>query len=266
MSLALNNLNDVRVLVTRSRAQGSALAALLEASGATTIALPTIELAPPASYCGLDAAIVTLRAFDWLIFTSANAVQAVAARAARLQLPAEPKRVAVIGSATAAAALAAFGRAPDLMPQQFVAEALAEALQPHASGAAMLLVRAAVARDVLPDALRAAGAQLTVAEAYRTVIPAASVDELRRLMRENPPDAITFTSASTAQNFCALLEAAEVVLPERVVLASIGPVTSAAMRELGLRVAVEAREATVASLVDGLVAFYLSEADPATRR
>jgi uroporphyrinogen-III synthase len=116
----------------------------------------------------------------------------------------------------------------------------------------MLLVRAAVARDILPESLTAAGATVTIAEAYRTIIPKNSIAELRTLFTTHPPDTITFTSASTAQNLMALLEAAQLKLPSGIVLASIGPITSQAMRELGMEPTIEAAEATIPALVAAL--------------
>ena len=240
-----------RVLITRARGQASVVATQLEALGATTILIPTIEIAPPGSYCAMDAALASIRGFDWIIFTSANAVQAFVERARHLGLSPFAKRVAVIGAATARAAEQA-GMQVDLLPAQAVAEALAEALRPHAADASMLLVRAAVGRDVLPEKLTEAGARVTIAEAYRNIIPHDSIVELRTLFTTNPPDAITFTSASTAQNLMSLLDAASLKLPNPVVLASIGPITSQAMRELGIEPSVEAAEATIPALVSAL--------------
>jgi len=240
-----------RVLITRARGQASALADQLVVLGATPILIPTIALAPPSSFEAMDAALAAIGSFDWLVFTSANAVEAFAGRARELGFDPKPQRVAAIGPATARAALAA-GFAVDLTPPQSVAESLAAALVPGAAGASFLLVRAAVARDILPEALAAAGASVTIAEAYRTVVPQDSIAELRTLFASDPPDAITFTSASTAQNLVALLDAGSLRVPERCVLASIGPITSGAMRELGLEPGVEAREATVAALVEAL--------------
>ena len=237
-----------RILITRAKGQASALALQLEALGATPILIPTIEIAPPSSYCAIDAALSSIRSFDWLIFTSANAVQSFVDRARLLKLNPQAKRVAAIGSATAKAAADA-GMTVDLVPPQAVAESLAKALKPHAPNATMLLVRAAAGRDILPDSLTSAGATVTIAEAYRNVIPTKSVEELRVLFTTNPPDAITFTSGSTAQNLVALMDAASLKIPEGVVLASIGPITSQAMREVGLEPTIEAGEATILALV-----------------
>jgi len=250
-------LADRRILVTRARGQASALAAQLETLGATAILIPAIELARPPFYDALDAALRSLGSFDWAIFTSSNAVQALVDRAQVLGLTPRARRIAAIGPATAKSVVdTGIANAVDLIPSQAVAESLAEALRPHAPGATMLLVRAAVARDVLPEALVAAGATVTIAEAYRTVIPGKSVDAIRALFESRPPDAITFTSASTAQNLVALLAAASVTLPAGIVLASIGPITSQAMRELNLEPSVQAREASVAALATALAEWF----------
>jgi uroporphyrinogen-III synthase len=249
-------LSNRRILITRAAGQASTLAALLETEGAETIQIPTIEIAPPESYAALDAALAALRSYDFLIFTSANAVNAFAARARTLALTPRPKRIAVIGPATAAAVQGSGIAAdtPDLLqPDRYVAEALAEALQPHAAGARMLLVRAAIARDTLPETLTAAGATVTIAEAYRTVVPLRRIEELRILFLSKPPNAITFTSGSTAHNFAALLESAALTIPAGTTLASIGPITSQAMRNLGLEPNVEATESTIPSLVEALI-------------
>ncbi len=241
------------MLVTRARKQASALAEMLEAAGATPILIPTIEIEAPSSYRALDHALASLRQYDWLIFTSANAVEMFARRAEAMGLRPRPRRVAVIGPATAKAVRETLKLRVDCMPDRFVAEGLVEAMRDKAKNASMLLVRAAVARDVVPSALKAAGARVTIANAYRNVVPEESVPEIQELFRSDPPDAITFTSASTAQNLHALLEAAEVRIPEGTVLASIGPITSQAMRELGMEPTVEAKEATIASLVEALL-------------
>lgn len=260
-------LADRRVLVTRARGQASALAALLEQQGAQVVLLPAIEIAPPRSWCGLDAAITALAGFNWLLFSSANAVHALMQRARSLRIMPHPGRIAVIGPATARAVLDS-GLAPaiDLMPNQFVAEAFAEALAPHSPGATMLLVRAESGRDVLPERLRNQGANLSIVDAYRTIVPPESLAALSALLEHAVPDsldhltldAITFTSASTARNLAALLEASGRKLPARVALASIGPITSAEMRSVGLTPTVEAREATVAALVSALADHFLA--------
>ena len=141
----------------------------------------------------------------------------------------------------------------DLVPPQAVAESLAESLRPFAAGASMLLVRAASGRDTLPDTLTGYGGAVTLVEAYRNVIPGDSIEQLRVLFQDNPPDAITFTSGSTAHNLAALLQEAKVEIPKATVMASIGPITSQAMRDLGMEPTVEAVEATISGLVAALM-------------
>ena len=123
----------------------------------------------------------------------------------------------------------------------------------------MLLVRAAEARDLLPEALAAAGAHVTIAQAYRNVVPPAAAPALAQLFTTSPPDAITFTSASTAQNLAAILTSAGLTIPSHSTLASIGSITSQAMRELGMVPTVEARQATIESLVQALIDHHRNE-------
>ncbi|MDP9037655.1 MAG: uroporphyrinogen-III synthase [Acidobacteriota bacterium] len=246
-----------RVLVTRAPHQASVLADRLRESGAEPVLIPTIAIAEPHSLAALDAALACLETYDWMVFTSANAVEAFHRRAQFHRITQLPRRIAAIGPATERAANAV-GLAVDLVPDKSVAESLAEALLPQASGSRFLLVRAAEARDLIPDALRNAGGAVTVAEAYRNEVPASSVAALRELFatRESLPDAATFTSASTARNLAALLEEAGLVLPETVVRASIGPITSAAMRDLGMASHLEAGEPSPAALVQALAAYF----------
>jgi uroporphyrinogen-III synthase len=247
-------LQNKRILVTRTRTQASDLAGWLEALGATPILIPTIEIVAPESYASLDAALAQLESYDWLVFTSANAVEVFRQR----RNPAlKPKRIAVIGPATARS-VQGVDLAVDLIPAKYVAEALAEALAPEVSGKRVLLLRAAEARDILPEALTAAGAAVTIAEAYRNRIPPESIFALRQLFasRAAYPDAITFTSASTARNLVALLEAADLTLPRGIALVSIGPITSQTLRDLGLEPSLEAPAATIDALIQSLLAYY----------
>jgi uroporphyrinogen-III synthase len=249
-------LTGKRILITRTRQQASELAQRLEAAGAVPILIPTIELAAPTSFCALDAALASLRSFDWLIFTSANAVQSFATRAKAQNLPLNPKKIAVIGPATRRA-VEEIGLTVDLVPPKYVAESLAEALAAFAP-ATMLLVRAEQARDILPESLRAAGANLTIADAYRNLVPPDSITALQHLFAEPAlhPDAITFTSSSTATNVFALLEAAGIELPRRIARASIGPITSQTLRELGFAPTSESPEPTIDALCQTLFDYF----------
>ena len=249
-----------RVLITRSPHQASALAEALRSSGLEPILIPTIELAEPTTFAPLDAALAHLDRFHWLLFTSANAVDAFHQRCpGPWVLNPGPCRVAAIGPATARA-LEAIGLKPHLIPPQAVAESLAATLLPHAlqpdgSPTRFLLVRAEQARDVLPETLTASGAEVTIASAYRTVIPLESIPAIRDLFAEhaNYPDAITFTSSSTATNLLALLESAGLTLPPEIQRISIGPITSQTLRDLDLPPHAEAAQPTIPALVEKVV-------------
>jgi uroporphyrinogen-III synthase len=240
-----------RILITRAPHQSSPLADALRAAGLEPILIPTIEIAPPTSFAALDAALAHLDRFHWLVFTSANAVEAFHQRSTGpWALGSGPCKIAAIGPATANA-LQVIGITPDLIPSQAVAESFAEALLPHATaGTHFLLVRAEQARDLLPDSLRAAGAEVTIAPAYRTVIPTASAQQIRDLFHSPStwPDAIAFTSGSTVTNLLALLESTGLTLPRDIRRVSIGPVTSQTLRDAGYPPDIEADETTTASL------------------
>ncbi len=255
-------LTDKRILITRTRSQASDLAAQLAGLGAIPILIPTIELAPPDSFAALDAALAAIRTYDWLIFTSANAVEAFHRRAQFHHLPAIPKKIAAIGPATTRA-IEVIGLQVDLIGPHYTAESLAEALTPYVTTpegqpAAMLLIRAEQARDVLPATLTTAGACITIADAYRNQTPPESIPALKELFASPAtyPDAITFTSSSTATHFFNLLEAADLTLPSGIALASIGPVTAETLRDLDHPPAIEAVEPTIAALIESLTAHF----------
>lgn len=244
-----------RVLVTRAQQQASELAERLRELGLEPVVVPVIEIAAPSSFDALDNALARLGEFHWVVFTSANAVEAAHRRGfARM----EAVRIAAVGGATARA-LEAIGWRADVVPAQAVAEALAAELVGYArrsdgAPSRFLLVRAEEARDVLPEALRAVGGDVTIAAAYRNVIPDGSAEKVREIFSsaEGVPDAVTFTSSSSARNLIALCEAAGVKLPGTVLRVSIGPITSETMRELGYAPDVEAANASVASLAEAV--------------
>jgi uroporphyrinogen-III synthase len=242
------------------------LAEQVEALGAEAILLPTIELAPPSSFAMLNAALEEIAAFDWVVFTSANAVHAFAARAKEREIALSHQRMAVIGPATGRALTeAGISGSTDsvLLPKEYVAESLAEALLAEANGArqSYLLVRAEEARDVIPASLEAAGHRVVIVPVYRNVVPPGAEAALRTLFAapETRPHIVTFTSSSTARNLFALLDAASVALPGGTALASIGPITSATLRELGYEPTLEAAEPTIDALA-AAIHTYLREA------
>jgi len=237
-----------RVVVTRAREQASELRRRLETLGAEVVELPAIRIEPIA----VD--LPDLGGYSWIVCTSANGVVALFDRGlAPRRLDARALagvRIAAIGPGTAAA-FAARGITPDLVPERYVAEALVDAFPAATAGERVLLARAETARDVLPDGLAARGYAVDVLPVYRTVsadADPAMVDAVRR----GDVDAITFTSSSTVRNFC---DAVGPLPDAQPTVVSIGPVTSETARSLGLRVDAEAAEHTIDGLVHTLVAF-----------
>ena len=238
-----------KVVVTRTRTQASELVAKLAAAGAEAIELPAIRIEDPADGgAALRSAIDDLAAdaYDWVVFTSPNGVDRAFAVIADARVV--RARVAAIGTGTAAA-LARWNIAADLVPARFVGEALvAEFPEAPPEGGRVLLARAAEARDVVPEGLRAKGWRVDVVEAYRTV-PA--TPDPAQLDRAATADVVTFTSSSTVERF---LDIAGDRLPPLV--ACIGPVTAATARRRGLRVDIEAEVHSIDGLVDALVAHF----------
>ena len=250
MASAETPLAGRRIVITRAEGQGGEFAARLGALGAEAIEFPTISIRPAADFAPLDAAIARLGEYDWLIFTSANGVRFFAER-----LKAPPKdlraKVCAIGPATRRA-VEELGLTVDIVPREYVAESLVEAFAGEdLSGKRVLLPRAAVARDVAPEALRARGAVVDVVEAYRTVIPEDAAERAREIFGVRKPDWITFTSSSTVNNFVA---AAGRKALAGVRVASIGPVTSRTLREHGVAVDVEAPVYTTDGLIEAIIA------------
>lgn len=259
-----------RVVVTRARSQASALSDKLYALGAEPIEFPTIKIAPPSSFDPLDEAIKDILdsqiqtphpkpIFDWIILTSANGAKAFMERLNHLGGDLRDLsgiKLAAIGPATAGE-LAAYNLMADLIPTEFVAEAVAEALKKeNISGARVLIARAEEARDLLITELEAAGALVTVAPAYKTVIDGEGADRLKGLMERGQIDIVTFTSSSTVKNFSKLLEGSNLgELLKGVTIASIGPITSSTAIELGLKVGIEAKEYTIDGLIKALIEF-----------
>ena len=343
------------ILITRSSHQASELADQLHSAGLEPVVIPAIEIVDPTSFATLDTALAHLETYHWLLFTSANAVEAFHRRWACTpeQIPQgsgakqspqdsgtnlvppcvgteqtlqdsgtrlvpqstgtgqalqgsgtrlvpqsigtgqtlqgsgtkkvpqgfslgshgvvkvpgfSPQvcfpwglRIASIGPATARA-LESIGLTPTLIPPEAVAESLAQSLLPHArqpdgTPTRFLLIRAEQARDHLPDTLRSAGADLTIAPAYRTVVPQSSVLEIQALFHTPAtyPDAITFTSSSSATNLIALLEASGLTLPPEIPRISIGPITTQTLRDLNLPPHAEADEPTLAALAKSVL-------------
>jgi uroporphyrinogen-III synthase len=254
----MSPLAGVRVLVGRARHQAGALSAKLRKHGASVIEIPFIEIGKPRSF-KLDSALMKLDTYDWLILTSVNGVEAMWKRMAKLRLTKRALThlcIAAIGPATKNA-IEQRGVTVDVVPKEYVAESVVRSLRKKVKGKRVLLVRARIARDVIPRELRKAGAHVEVVEAYETIVPRSSRRRLQFALRDQNrrPQVVTFTSSSTARNFVELLGARG---PRKrtldgILMASIGPVTSSTLRELGLKVDIEAREFTIPGLITAIM-------------
>jgi uroporphyrinogen III methyltransferase/synthase len=247
-----------RVVVTRTREQASQLSAALRDAGAEPVEVPVIAVEPPADGgAALRIAAKELPTYDWVVVTSPNGAERLLAAVADTGGDARSfgtAKVAAIGPGTAGV-LARGGVRADLLPERFVAESLLEALPAAPPGGRLLLARAEVARDVLPDGLRAMGWAVDVVDAYRTV--AATVTDSQRHAIASA-DIVTFASSSTVERFLDAL-GPEAVPP---VVACIGPITAATAREHGLTVHIEAAVHSIDGLVDAVVAWAATQAAP----
>lgn len=245
------------IVVTRPEDQAPALAEPLEEAGARVVLFPTIEIVPPDDRGPLDRAARDAGSYDWLVFTSVNGVKAFAGALERAGIDGEALadrvRACAIGPATGEA-LEEIGLEPRVIPDEFVAEAVVEALDEEADleGAPILLPRAAVAREALPEGLTGRGARVDVVEAYRTVPARTRAGDLRRLLDAGRVDLLTFTASSTVRNFH------RAVGPDvgGARVAAIGPITAGTARELGYEVAVVAEEYTIPGLVEACISHF----------
>jgi uroporphyrinogen-III synthase len=260
-------LTGLRVLVGRARHQAGALSAELRKLGAEVLEIPFIEIRKPRSFKPLDSSLKNLASYDWLILTSVNGVEAMWNRMKRsgvTKRSCEHLRIAAIGPATKKA-IEQRGINVDVVPKEYVAESVVRSLRRRVKSKRVLLVRAKVARDVIPRELCKAGADIDVVEAYETVAPQSSRRRLQAALR-NPkrrPHVVTFTSSSTVRNFVELLSSGKTKVGgqecprntnlDGIRMASIGPVTSATLREFGLAVDIKAREFTIPGLVAAIV-------------
>jgi uroporphyrinogen III methyltransferase/synthase len=246
------------VLVTRAREQAGAFAELLEAAGARVMLVPTIAIEPPDSWAPLDAALAVEQ--HWVVFTSVNGVAMVRRRVeatGRGRSRLEQSRLAAIGPATAGA-LRDWGLTPEIVPGEYVAEALLDHLRRVvASGDRVLLPRAAETRDVLVRELTAHGAHVTEVAAYRTRAATEHAAGLREALAEGRVDVVTFTSSSTVRSFCSLFGAAELPrLLRGVTVACIGPITRATAEGRGLATQIVPEDYTIPALARAIVTHF----------
>lgn len=244
----MKKLDGLRIVVTRAAHQAEELAGPLRERGADVLLLPMIAIAPPADLRALEQAAAQVDRFDWIVFTSANAIATFAGMLGRT--PSELQaRIATVGSATRVAAERA-GFAVSVTPEKFVAEALLDSFGAEdLAGKQILIPAAAVTRAVVAPGLRARGATVEVVEAYRNVIPDDAVARVGEVFREPFPDWVTFASSSAIGNLARLAGVSKLA---KVKIASIGPVTSAAVRAHGLEVAAEAAPQTIEGLVESI--------------
>jgi uroporphyrinogen III methyltransferase/synthase len=262
-----------RIVVTRSRDQAGELIEMLEERGAEAVPAPAIRILPPDDLTALDQACLQVGTFDWIVFTSANAVDHFMDRLLALSDVRELKgvRICTIGPFTASR-LSRYGIRVDLTPPEYRAEALVDALKGNSDleGARVLLPRADIAREIVADELRQAGVEVVDVVAYRTA--AGTTDDAQgeydiyRMLLDKEIDAVTFTSASTVRNFVTMIgqdQAADLL--RATVVASIGPVTAEAAQQLGIATDVMPERYTVPDLVDALVEHFSKQpvAEPA---
>lgn len=276
-------LNGIRILVGRARHQAGALSAELRNLGATVIEIPFIEIRKPRSFKPLDSALKNIDRYDWLILTSVNGVEAMWQRMKKLRLMLDISQnqeghsfsradrgedrvaasaargrllIAAIGPATQKA-IEQRGIKVDVVPKEYIAESVVRSLKNKVKGKRVLLVRAKVARDVIPRELRKAGAKVDVVEAYETVVPQSSRKRLQAALKDpkRRPHVVTFTSSSTVRNFAELsgVGRKSATNLDGVQMASIGPVTSSTLREFNLPVDIAANKFTVPGLIDAIV-------------
>lgn len=243
-----------RIVVTRAREQAAGLARALEAQGATVILAPVIMIEPAADLESLRVALARPGGYSWIVFTSQNAVQIVFDGLVAWHLPFPKGLVAAVGTATADA-LARRGVVPEVVPEQFVGEAVADAIAAvdHAlAGAHVLIPSAAEAREAAAEGLRQRGATVETVPVYHTVTARIDLRDVSTDLLAGRIDAVTFTSSSTVRAFVELAGRAAAT-SGRYVAAAIGPVTAATARELGLRQIIVADPHTADGLVAALV-------------
>lgn len=256
------------VVVTRALEQSHDLSDALEALGAEVQQLPMVSFAPSENCDDLDSALRRFTEFDWVLFTSQNAVRFLFRRGCELKSrrsvqPARPL-IAAIGAATAQAARNLDIRV-DYVAETHTGEALAAELRQKMAGATVLLPRSDRADDRLPAALREAGAKVTDVMAYRTAIPDTFDSGILESVRAGTVNVILFASPSAFENFCVTVKPTNVQeLSNNMQFAAIGPTTAAAIRESGARVAIESNESSAAGLAESIANYYQNS--PSTAR
>jgi uroporphyrinogen-III synthase len=248
------------IVVTRAPEQSQELSDALEALGAEVLRLPMVAFLPPENSDALDSALMRFTQFDWIVFTSQNAVRFVFRRGCQLDKkrkvqPARP-RVAAVGAATAQAARNLDIRV-DYVAQTQTGESLAAELRDEIAGASILLPRSDLADDRVPAALREAGAKVEEVVVYRTAMPGAFDPAILESIRTNAVNVIIFASPSAFDNFRKVIAPLKPEnLSTHIKFAAIGPTTASAIRESGVAVAIESTESSVEGVASAIAAYY----------
>lgn len=250
-----------RVLMTRAKEQAGELADRLTGYGAEPVEAPTITIVPPLDWAPVDQAISEVGTYDWIIFTSVNGVDRFMTRLWAKGFDSRcmaGRRICCIGPRTAQE-LERFGVRADVIPAEYQAEGVLAALnRQDLQKSRILIPRAEVARELLPEELRAAGAHVDVVTVYRTLTPDQDPKEWRQELMDHRIHIVTFTSSSTVRNFVAMLGGVEAVKPfvQSVTIACIGPITAKTAEEYGLKVSIMPSENTIPALVDAIARHY----------
>jgi len=250
-----------RIVLTRAREQAREFSQLLAAYGAEPIEAPTIQIVPPVSWQAIDQAIDRVREYDWLIFTSVNGVTPFMDRLHRASKDSRALahlRVCAIGPRTAEE-VARYGLTPDLVPSEFQAEGVLTVLAGRdLRGKKILIPRAEVAREILPEQLRRMDAKVDVIAVYRTIAPAADLSRLMELIEAGKIDVVTFTSSSTVRNFVDMVGGTDQArrLGSKTTIGCIGPITAQTAEQYGLTVTIMPPENTVPALAQAIVRYF----------
>jgi len=251
-----------RIIVTRAREQASGFLKVLNSLGAECIEFPTIRIVPPESWAALDRAIAELETYQWLLFSSVNGVKYFIERMkfhGKDVRDLKGLKIGAIGPKTAEV-WNNMGIVPDLIPDEYRAEALVECFKKlEVKHARILFPRAALAREILPEELRNMGAEVDVVEAYRTVRPENGIGRVKEMLSTGSVDVVTFTSSSTVINFVEMFRSdgeSFFEWMESVTVACIGPITANTARENGLSVGIVAPEYTVDGLAKTILEHF----------
>jgi uroporphyrinogen-III synthase len=250
-----------RVVITRAPEQAAQLVAALEQRGARVFLLPVVSFAPPEDWAPVDQQLRRLADFDAILFLSANSARYVLGRAKTLAVPfgglaGKPLFIAGVGPGTARA-IEEQGARVDHVAREHTGRALANELKDRLSGRSVLLPRSDRGNDVVPDALREAGARVTEFVAYRNLLPAKIDPDIVKLVVHADVDVVVFASPSAVHNFCVLLGGAERKdLATRIAFAAIGPTTAEELRDRGLPAAVRADDSSAEGVAASIAAYF----------